>query len=875
MTTGGPTAGPAGARSARAARALLAAVVVLAGMVLHGLDAPGVSVSIRMATTLAGKGEVFYARRGEGYSQARSVRFQPVPDGHRHRYEARLPATYRTERIRIDPGSGPGRIRVEEVSVRNGRHALDIRGDALRDALGITHDVRRAANGEALAFDSTGKDPYLELVLAKGFGGRTAADRLLVLGVAGTIAALAWWLLELALASLWRRLGLARVLDAAPGRVCRFIGDDALLRVDRRILLPFAAILVLAVGYVALGLNQSSLGWWENIYPARPVHQAIDLGTPKRIRMDEWSVQTPWVLNQVEAGTPLRNPNVGAEYAPLIASLPVPGFVGAAHLKFLGFRLFGAERGMSWWWAYKTFAVLASFLWLLLLLTRGNLSASLAGTAWIYASSFTQWWLSSNLPEILSAFAFGVVGAIYALFSVERRLIAIGCALVAYAAVTLVLNLYPPFIVPLGYLGVAILAGFALQRRGTGTFLRDLRFRSAAIALAAVAVGGYVLHFAGLASGSIDAMLHTVYPGQRVAGSGGVPLAKALYGYFESFRSGELHFPPMSTNASEASSFVLLFPLVLLALPARQLVRRGDALLAALLCACAAIACWVLLDLPAPVERVAQALGWSLVTPKRAVLALGIASIIASTVLFARMQEGRMPAYRADVRGMSIVVLLVGLLAFGWGLRQMAPDFFTWQVVLVGTVASTLLGAGIVTGRSALLVAGLAIHALPTLAVNPLVSGISALSEKPILVLAERHSTQPGTRWAVIGDPTLAQGLKAHGLSVLGGTQFLPEKRDFAVLDPAGRHERVWNRYATIGITSDPRRKSPRFTRKRGDQYWISLDVCSGKLQALGVDRIAYTVPVPRPDRACLAELPGVPDSGVALFRLLPGGTAR
>lgn len=235
------------------------------------------------------------------------------------------------------------------------------------------------------------------------------------------------------------------------------------------------------------------------------------------------------------------------------------------------------------------------------MLTRGNLAVSLFGTAWIHASSFTQWWFSSNLPEIMSAFALGVVGAVYALFARRRAAIVAGCALVAYAAANLVLNLYPPFIIPLGYLGVALVAGCWLRAHGATLVRHDLRFRSLAALAAVVAIGCYVVAFASLASTTIDTMLQTVYPGRRFAGSGGVPFGKAAYGYFEVFRLGEIAFPRFgATNASEASSFVLLLPLVLLAIPLRSLLRRDGALLAAICCACTIAALWILFDLPGP-----------------------------------------------------------------------------------------------------------------------------------------------------------------------------------------------------------------------------------------------------------------------------------
>ena len=361
---------------------------------------------------------------------------------------------------------------------------------------------------------------------------------------------------------------------------------------------------------------------------------------------------------------------------------------------------------------------------------------------------------------------------------------------------------------------------------------------------------------------------NTVYPGQRISESGGVPLAKLASGFFEAIRLGETHLPLPPTNASEASSFVMLAPLALLVVPWRALLRRDSALLVGLGSFCLVAVAWISFEIPATLERIMQSAGWSLVTPKRTVVALGVGSVLACVMLFARTQEGRHPVRSSFVRRMSVVAVCLGVVVLGWGLRQLDPVFFTWTVIAIGTVASGLLAAGMAFGRIALMAAGIAIYALTTMAVNPLVSGIAALSEKPVLRAAVRVGGNPSDRWAVIGDTNFAQGLKAHGLSVFAGSQFLPDMQSISILDPTGAYEKVWNRYSTIEVRSDPARASALFRARRGDQYWIALSVCGGQLSAVGVTHMAYTIDVPPADLTCLEPLPAPADSGVRLFRL-------
>lgn len=849
------------------ARALLAALVVLMGALLFRIHVPVVSLALEMKSTTGARGEIFFASSEVGYTQDRSEPFHIHSDGEWHAYEVAFSPGIRIDRIRIDPGSGPGSVSVRAVALSQGIHSQRFERQRLVGALGITKHLQ-PLDPAALRFSSQGGDPYFEILLPDSMGHSSLLARAGELVAVGAIALATWILLEVLAAWLAKRIPPLGRIRPAVARVSDLLSDEQVLRVDGRILLAFLCIGLLAAIYVGLRLHQSSIGIWETIHPHETVEQTIDLGTPKRIRSDEWRVLTPWVLNQVLNDNPTRNRNLGGESSPLAAAVPVDGVFAVPQLKFAGFRIFDLDRGMSWWWAYKSFGLVFSFLWLCLLLTRGNLAASLLGTLWIYFSSFTQWWFSANTPEIMIAFAIGVVGAVYALFSRKRGLIAMGGVLMVYAATNLVLHLYPPFIVPLAYLGVAILAGYWLQLGSTAPVLHRLGFRATTTAAAAAAISAYGLLFMSAASDTIDAMMNTVYPGQRVAESGGVPLAKLMYGFFESFRVGERHFPLQPTNASEASSFVLLFPIALLAMRWRTFWRREGALLLSLGCFCIVAACWISVSLPAPLERIMQALGWYLVPPRRPLIGLGIGSILACVVLFSQVQARFEALHDEDVRSRSVVTVSVALVMLGWGLHQVDPAFFSPRVILIGTVAASLIAAGLMLGRTRLFAAGVLTYALSTACVNPLVSGISAISEKPILVAAAAQGNQPGDKWAVIGSVTFTQGLKAHGLDVIAGTHFLPDRRNIAILDPSGRYETIWNRYSTIEVVSDPSRTDVEFNKRRGDQISFTLNVCGRQMRALGVTHVAYTSALPEEDLRCLKRLAGPADSGVQLFEL-------
>ncbi|MGJ4803779.1 DUF7657 domain-containing protein [Luteimonas sp. SDU82] len=831
-----------------------------------GLPRTQVVAELEMSAASGERGELFYRSHDNVFTQGDSRAFVIQDDGKPHSYTIELPVSKRIDRIRIDPASGRGEVVLHSFEIRDSKGVQRFDGRALFDARGQVNQSRLelSANGD-LVLHSFGNDPYVEISLPRPARGPHAS-----------VVALQRLLLALAAAVLLAGscAGIMRARPAWTGlerfqRWGRYL-DDELLVFTPAVCATFALIAASAVLFVGLKLHQSSIEVWEHAYPRAPVEQAIDVGPPRHIRSDEWKVHTPWVLNQVQAGSPSVNHNVGGATAPLVAGVPVADPVGWPNIKYAGFRFLDIERGYAWSWAYKSFGLALSFLWLLLILTRGNLPASLAGTVWVYFSSYTQWWFSSALPEIMTAFALGTVGALYSLFSGSRRMIAVGAVLVVYAATSLALNLYPPFILPLGYLAVAILVGYGLERGGLGRFRQEGWFRSTVLLAAVVATALYGVWFFHAASSAIASMMDTAYPGRRVASSGGVPVSKLMHGFFEAFRIGETHFPklPFSYNASEASGHLIMLPLAFMLVPLGLWFRRRNALLTSMACACAIAFAWVVFALPAPVNQLLQIAGWSSVTPKRALMALGVGSILLCTVLVARMQASRPSTGARRLSWITVPLAACAVFYLGWRLRQADPAFFTWQVLALGTLATTLIAIGISRGQVRFLATGIAIVALPAATVNPLTSGLSSILDKPVLQAAKRQGGAPGDRWVAIGDNFFAQGLKSVGLEVWGGTHVIPDRPALERLDPSLRYIGVWNRYSTISIASEPGLTAPRFELIHPDQYRVVLDVCGSTLQELGITHVAYTVAVPAADLRCLTPLDAPDDSGVRLFRL-------
>lgn len=628
----------------------------------------------------------------------------------------------------------------------------------------------------------------------------------------------------------------------------------------------FTCIVLIAAGiYVALGLNQSSIGVWEAMYPARPVEQTIDLGSPKRVRSDEWNTQTPWILGQVSNGFLGQNVGIGGNDAPVIAGVPVANLSLVAQPKFYGFLFLDKGHGFSWLWAYKSFGLILSCFFAIFLLSGRSIWISIIGSLWVYLSASTQWWLSSHLPEQLTALFSAVSGAALLLTAASNRMLVAGAVLFAYGLISTLLHAYPPFQVPFAYIGVAICLGVVLclkEERGLGAAWKT---RVGGMVAALTVVAGFTAWYTNAALPAIDAMRGTVYPGSRVSESGGIPIFLALSGAFEAFSITEKDFPSFLGNASEASSFLIVPPLILLLGGARLLRSAEFRKLVPLLLLWVLVFAWICFELPDSIEKVYQVAGWSLSPPPRALLGLGLLSVFTLVLHAGLVEAGRLaaPRYTVSVAAWTILLCLYGWVFYRCSLLD--PDFFNVWRLLTGIVLITCVHFGSLHGKPVWFAPVIAIL-LPNIAINPLTSGISALADKPVLLAARNQTYSLDNRWVVIGDFVLSQGLKSQGLNVVSGSALTPNPSYMHVFDRSGRYAHVWNRYAHIAFESQPPLRQPQFDLNQPDLFVIRLNVCGPELDALHVTRVAYTTPVPVEDLRCLTPLESPSDSGIRLF---------
>lgn len=629
------------------------------------------------------------------------------------------------------------------------------------------------------------------------------------------------------------------------------------------------AVLAVATG---AGLHGSSIGVWASLFPSASATSGVWWGRPKLVRADEYLFLTPAILSQAHQPVtfPRRNPALGGGDAPLLMNLPVRHWSTLFRPQHWGFFFLDAERAYAFLWNARTFLLVSGLFLLLMTLTGNRTGVSAFGAAWIFFSGYLQWWYSSaaGLPEMVGAWAFALVGAHHLALSPRRWGIAGAGLLLVVAAVDFALCLYPSWQVTLAYLGLAVLAGDLaprLVRFGPGA---HARFRAAVAGASVAATAAVLLAFYRDAQPTIEVMRATVAPGQRVAWGGGVSFAQAFSGYY-GFLMSEAAFPGAWGNVCEASNFALLFPALVAALVARGVAgKRVATFEACLLAYLAATLVWLLAGWPPAVARWS---GFSLVAGTRALLGLGLASVLWCCTWLAGGSDGGERLGGRAAAGAS-AAFLAFLIAHAFAFERATHGFAgAAQVALVcalwAAAAWLLLTRRLAALAALVLVPSAGVHGL----VNPVTRGLGALTGSELFTAARPIAAgDPGARWIVYGPSGVADLLKAAGASVWNGTLIVPPLEDLAVLDPGGRRAHVYNRFAHVTLVS---RTGPEIVFDAiglpEDQYRIHVDPLHEAWRRLGVRYVVVEGPPRGTELAARAELVATaPERGWRIYRL-------
>lgn len=625
-----------------------------------------------------------------------------------------------------------------------------------------------------------------------------------------------------------------------------------------RILAYPSALTAAAVALTLLRTSGSSVGIYSlagaYVVPA-PSSSAILIGTPRYSRWDEWHVTTPYIVSQSKIGFPRFSPS-GMGGQDLAVILDVPNRHWSTFFKPFNWPFFLLDVESAFaarWWLIALLLLIPSYALFFVLTGRITLAAAFSTS--LFLSPFIHWWYLS-FTLVVPGMAMAALASLIAASrtrGIRRWLLLI---LSAYCTVGFALLIYPPFQVSTGLVIGALGVGWMLRAVLAEGSARDRLRPVVNTGLVTIVAGIVIARYYVDVSSTIASIANTVYPGERrIMLGGGASLRQVLGAPFDYILS-TTNDPRV--NQPEASSFLLtgLFVIPQSVVLARY---RSDSRLMWYLwpvgAALGVILAWALLPLP-PWFGALTLL--DLVPTFRAMIGIGIASALVTFLALAtNLPDGQ---HERRVEWLVILVLICSAIVAaaigGLVLRDQMPalglrrSYVAVGSLVFGGLVALVLARRIRLASVALVLMGAAL----SLPVNPLYRGLEPLQVSPLQYAADlgyaNTSPTKGTVLSYIGPPM--DGLiVSSGHSVLNATNLYPNAAAWHLLDPDGRYEQVWNRYAlAVYVYSED--SPPTISLLSGDAIQVAINPCDPALDRLQVSTVISATPM---TDACLIEV--------------------
>lgn len=662
------------------------------------------------------------------------------------------------------------------------------------------------------------------------------------------------------------RFPVARVRDARQTA----LWTDGLPRV--RVLLAFPALLVLAgIILVALGINGSSSGaYFGLLYSGKD--PSLIAGSPQLVRSDEWNVGVPWAISQVQQGLPDRNETFpGGMDAELPYDLPqsTPSVIFKPHN--WGFLFLDIDRAIAWkWWAPGLALIAAAYVFLVVMMPRRPLiSATLA--VGFYFSPFFQWWYQTTTfwPVVWGLVTMAALAWMSRTSSRLSRWL--WAAVVAFFTVVMAMLIYAPFIIPVVLVAGFFAVGLVAQSLTARMSIWELIGRLLPVLVAGAVAAAITLVWLNTKASTVDAFLGTVYPGERLMGTGNgstIALARTIGSSFSESLTTDSAF--LGINASEASTFFLL-GIFLLPVAGWILVRRirAPAALPWLTIALvAALALFLAFMFVPGWDTVAHLFFLDRSTPDRLRIGVGVASLALLACVIGDLDQAAPATPRRWFAGATAALFLLTQFAIAaavylvqgpdqlWG---KSPLWLAFAIVSAASIYA-IARRRFILGAATFLVVCIVSCAL----VNPVYVGVLDMRDSAVSQdIRSIDSSEPGA-WVGVGTQLTTALLVESGVEAFNGTQGAPSEEMWAMIDPHERYEPQWNRIGSVRWTAGF--GDPVVTNPAPDIISSTFDACA----RFAAGHVSYVLSDAQLSSPCLTQIQTIklPTSTMTIFEV-------
>ena len=317
----------------------------------------------------------------------------------------------------------------------------------------------------------------------------------------------------------------------------------------KRYILSLILLIILVLGK----FNGSSIGLWSNeVEPNIEYSNSTIIGTNREVRSDEWLVNTPFAISQkyndYKYFSNLPRGTKTDMYTTIF--VPVKDILIITRPFNIGYLLLGEEYGLSFYWYGRLIALLLVTFELMMLITKKKKLLSLAGAILITGSPLVSWFFSNYIVDLL------ISGQLCLLFfnsyleTKNIKLRILYSVLLGLSFSWFTLTIYPAWQVPLGYMYLAFMIWILVKNKDNNK-IKDYLL----LLISVVIYFALLLRFYLLSKDTLDILMNTVYPGNRIVTGGGAFIKHFIYPISIFFGIADYH------NPCESAGVYSLFPI--------------------------------------------------------------------------------------------------------------------------------------------------------------------------------------------------------------------------------------------------------------------------------------------------------------------------
>ena len=591
---------------------------------------------------------------------------------------------------------------------------------------------------------------------------------------------------------------------------------------------------IILVLCVIFQINGSSIGCWENVLGYK-TDRGILAGISRPIRSDEWAIFTPMALGQVANGFPYENPNLRGGTPTdmfIVYGEPVKDISMIFRITQIGYLLFGAGAGLSFYWCFRFIALFMASFEFLMLITNKNKRLSFVGGIIILFSPTIQWWYSTNaLIEMIVSAEIGLV-LFDKYFKEENfKLRILEMAGIFICIGTYILTFYPAWMIPVAYVFLPFLIWIIIENRKNIKFSKGdiIAFIVIALIFSALMARVFIKSW-----NTILTTLNTAYPGKRIVLEKGNPkvyvgfMMNALFTIVTSF-----------DNPCDMAVMMDFWPIALILLGIYVFKeKKNDYLITLSLISLLILNAYYLFSAP---EWLAKITLLSRSWYGRIYQIFGLLNIF---ILFRILSDTKFKFKKIWAVIISLVVSCIFVLCA----KYFYPDRVSKYIAIVLAMVFTLVFYSILryTENKKMFTAVILIFMLVIGGlVNPVRAGINLVNEDPLLRAIEEINNKDKGLWALIeiGLPEINLPNIAKA-KTLNSTNVYPNLELWHKVDKNNQYEDIYNRYAHIFVTLVPNEEETKFELLA--QEVIRVFLRYEDLQKLGVKYIVRGAKLPK-----------------------------